>query len=124
MKLARWIFLAAAIYGLAVLIPGFFMEARFNAATPPAITHPEFYYGFYGCALAFQCAFLVIASDPIRYRPLMPVAMLEKLTFFAAALALYADGRMGLAGPFFGAMIDGALMILFAVAWLKTPRTA
>ena len=38
---------------------------------PPLITHPGFYYGFVGCALAWQVAFCFIATNPVRYRPLM-----------------------------------------------------
>jgi hypothetical protein len=30
----------------------------------PAITRPDFYFGFVGLGLAWQVAFLVIASDP------------------------------------------------------------
>jgi hypothetical protein len=39
---------------------------------PPAITHPEFYYGFVGVATTWQVTFLIIRRDPKRYRPLMP----------------------------------------------------
>jgi hypothetical protein len=40
MRLARWIFLIAGIYGVLVLLPGFFVEL---AGRPQA--QPEFYYG-------------------------------------------------------------------------------
>jgi hypothetical protein len=40
------VFLAAGIYGLIVLAPGFFGEKIVAEKMPPAITHPEFYYGF------------------------------------------------------------------------------
>ena len=46
--------------------------------TTPAITHPEFYYDFLSVALACQVAFLVIAADPIGFRPMMAVAIVEK----------------------------------------------
>lgn len=116
MKLARWIFLAAAIYGVLVLAPGFFAELGSGAA----IASPEWYYGFYGSALVWQIAFFVIASDPARFRLLMPVCVLEKLAFFATSIALAAAGRMELGGPFIGGMIDGVWMILFAIAWRAT----
>ena len=48
MKITRIIFALAAAWGFFALIPGLFGEASFNAAMPPAITHPEFYYGFHG----------------------------------------------------------------------------
>jgi len=65
MRPARWIFLIAGLYGVLVLVPGFFLEAQFRTSEPPAVTHAEFYYGFYGSALVWQLAFFVIASDPL-----------------------------------------------------------
>ena len=124
MKLARWIFLIAGLYGIAVLIPGLFMEAAFNAGNPPPVSHPEFYYGFYATALVWQFVFLLIAFDPARFRPLMAIAVLEKVSFFGPAMALYAQGRLAVGGPFYGAIIDGVLMVLFGVAWLGSRKTA
>lgn len=121
MKFARRVYLIAAIYGIVVLVPGFFMEREFGLAMPPAITHPEFYHGFYGSALVWQFAFLLIARDPVRYRALMPITMLEKLAFLLACLWLWGAGRLAIGGPFYGAMIDGVLMVLFLIAWMRTP---
>ena len=78
--MARWIFRIAAIYGLIALTPLYFLEARV-AAPAPLLAHPEHFYGFIGTALAAQVMFLVIASDPARYRPLMLAGVLEKLAF-------------------------------------------
>ena len=110
MKAARWIYLIAGIYGIAVLAPSFFIS-------PPEGARPEFYYGFLGLALVWQFGFILISRDPARFRPLMPITILEKLSFFATCIALYASGRMGVSGPFIGGMIDGVLMVLFAFAW-------
>ena len=46
MKLARWIFGIAGVYGILVIAPLYFMEARIGHDDPPAITHPEYFYGF------------------------------------------------------------------------------
>ena len=62
MKFARLIFGAAGIFGLVVIGPMYFLEDRIGSDTPPAITHPEFFYGFVGVVLAWQIAFLCIAS--------------------------------------------------------------
>jgi hypothetical protein len=78
MTFARWLFRIAGILGLLMLLPQYFMEERVGQMTPPAITHPELFYGFIGVALAWQVAFLVIAQDPARYRPFMIPAVLEK----------------------------------------------
>jgi len=48
MKFARVVFLVAGIYGLIVLLPQYFLEAKVGLDSPPPITHPEFYYGFIG----------------------------------------------------------------------------
>ena len=118
MKLARWIFVIAGLYGVLALTPAFFTATPAGAA-------PEFYYGFLGLALVWQFAFFLIASDPQRYRPLMLIAVLEKLSFFATCLALYAAGAMAMSPIFIGGMIDGVLMALFAFAWFITkPKPA
>jgi len=121
MKFARATYWLAAIYGILVLLPGFFLEYQFCRTSPPALTHPEFYYGFYGSALVWQFAFILIARDPVRYRPLMLVSVLEKAGFFFACLWLWSSGRLEMTGPFYGSLIDGLLMILFAIAWVRTP---
>lgn len=120
MKFARTTYLFAAIYGVLILLPGFFLEAQFSQTTPPALTHPEFYYGFYGSALVWQVAFFLISRDPARYRPLMLISVLEKASFFIACLVLWSSGRLDASGPFYGSLIDGVWMILFAIAWART----
>ena len=117
-KFARIVFRSAGIYGLLVLAPMYFLEKRIGADRPPAITHPEFYYGFVGAAIAFQIAFLTIAGDPQRFRALMPAAMVEKFTYLAALLALEAQGRVYPETMAFG-LIDGLLGILFAVSYAR-----
>jgi hypothetical protein len=119
MKFAKWVFVVAAVYGFVVLIPQYFMEERIGRDFPPPITHPEHFYGFVGVALAWQVAFLIIARDPARYRPLMWTAILEKVAFGTAAIVLYAQQRLAL--PTLGAgFIDLAFAALFFVAIRST----
>ena len=40
-RFASRVFRIAAIYGLIVLLPQYFMEGRIGRDTPPPITHPE-----------------------------------------------------------------------------------
>lgn len=123
MSSARRIFLIAGIYGLAVIVPPYFMEARIGQDYPPAITHPENYYGFLGVTLAWQIAYLVIASDPLRYRPLMLVAVFAKWSFVAAVAMLYWQGRV--AGPVLGfAAVDFVFGMLFLLAFRRVGRVA
>src|SRR5262245_55352144 len=81
MLFARWVFRIAGIYGLAVLVPQYSLEEQVSRDYPPPITHPEYFYGFLGVAVSWQVAFLLIAQDPARYRPLMIPAALEKAAF-------------------------------------------
>lgn len=122
MKFATWVFRIAGIYGLLVMAPQYFMEESIARDTPPAITHPEFFYGFIGVAVAWQLAFLTIASDPVRYRPMMLPAMVEKATFAIAAVVLFAQQRLSGVVLGFG-MLDGVLGVLFALAYWKTADT-
>lgn len=119
MRFARRVFLLAGIYGLAVLVPQYFLEARIGRDMPPEITHPEFYYGFVGVALAWQVLYLLVASDPLRYRPVMLVGVLAKCSFFAAVLVLVLLGRTAM--PMLAAAsIDLLLAAFFVVAYFKT----
>jgi hypothetical protein len=122
MKFARLVFLIAGVYGVIALPPQYFLEEQLGRDYPPAVTHPEFYYGFVGVTLAWQVAFLVIASDPARYRPLMLPAVLEKAGFAVAIPVLYLNERvypvfLGFAG------IDFVLGVLFLVAYVRLRGT-
>jgi hypothetical protein len=119
MKFARLIFGAAGIFGVMVIGPMYFLEDRIAQDTPPPITHPEFFYGFVGLALAWQIAFLCIAVDPVRYRLLMVPSMLEKFTFAIAVGILVFKNRAPASVAGF-ACVDLALGILFVIAYLKT----
>ena len=123
MKFAKIVFLIAGVYGLIVLLPLYFMEAQTGRDYPPPITHPEYYYGFIGVAVAWQLAFLVLSRDPVRYRPLMLPSIVEKASFGIAVAILYLQHRVS--SFMFGvAMVDSLLGVLFIVAFLKTAKTA
>jgi hypothetical protein len=121
MKFAKRVFLIAGIYGLIVLVPLYFLEEKTGRDFPPAITHPEYYYGFIGVAVAWQVLFLILAMDPRRYRPMMIPAILEKASFGIPVTFLFAQGRV----PFLmliTAVPDLILGVLFAIAYVKTVR--
>lgn len=120
-RFARRTYRIAALYGLVTLLPHYALEQRIGQDAPPPITHPEYFYGFIGVALVWQFAFLLIARDPIRYRALMPVTWLEKLSFGVAALVLWALGRTSAPTAIAGG-IDLVLAAAFATAFARTPR--
>ncbi len=100
------------------LTPVFFLYARIGISSPPAITHPEYYYGFLCVAFAWQIAFLLIARDSSRHRPVMLAAILEKLSFGLFSVGLFAAGRSD-AGQLFFAGVDLILGVLFIIAFRK-----
>ena len=112
-------FLVAGIYGLIVLLPQFFLERKIGVDTPPPITHPEFFYGFICVAVAWQVLFLIVSRDPIRFRPMMIPAMLEKIGFPIAVALLYLQGRVS-PTIFIPASLDLVLLLLFIAAYRKT----
>jgi hypothetical protein len=119
MTFARRVFTVAWVYGFLSLVPMYFMEDWYMERVPPALTHPEFYYGFIGVALAWQVLFVLIARDPARLRPAMLPAVLEKLGWGIAVPVLVLQGRTS---SFFvpAAVIDLVLGVLFVLAWRKT----
>ena len=119
MRFAKVVFYVAGIYGLLNLVPQYFMEEKFGADFPPPISHPEFYYGFLGVAVAWQVLFLMIARDPTRLRPAMLPGVLEKLSFGIATLVLYVEGRMPGMVLVFG-VIDLIFAGLFVAAYRAT----
>jgi hypothetical protein len=117
---ARWIFAAAGVYGLVLLIPFLFLEHRL-AAPAAELAHPEYFYGFALVAIACQVLFLLIGRDPVRLRAAMIPAVIEKWPFAVMVFVLWSQGRVQL--PVVGfACVDLIWGALFAIAWLRTPK--
>jgi len=119
MKFAARVFNVAALYGLIVLVPQYFLAEKAGRDFPPPLTHLEYYFGFIGIAIAWQLVFLVIAREPVRYRPLMLVAVVEKLAFGVPALVLYAQGRLS-EQLLAAGVIDLTLGTLFVISYIRT----
>ena len=121
MTFAKWVFRIAGLYGLLITFPLYFAEDRVGHDFPPAITHPDLFYGFIGVVIAWQIAFLIIGQQPDRYRPLMLAAVVEKFTYGMATLVLFSSHRVP--APVFGlGMVDVVLGVLFIGAFWKTRR--
>ena len=121
MKFAKWVYRTAGIYGLLVLAPLLFLEHTVSQTSPPAITHPEYYYGFAITGVAWQVAFLVISNYPQRIRPLMPVTWLEK-TWGLIAIILYLQNRISLQVLALG-LIDLLFAAFFVSAYFTTTQS-
>jgi hypothetical protein len=118
-RFAKIVFLVAGVWGFLVLTPLYFMKDVIGRGYPPPITHPDFYYGFIGVALVWQLAFLLIASDPARFRPMMIPAILEKFGYVATLLTLHLQGQLP-PGAVMVAAPDFVLGLLFVAAFVKT----
>ena len=123
MKFAKVVFVGAGIWGIAILTPLYFLFDAIGSQHASPITYPQFYYGFTAVAMAWQFAFLVIGSDPVRFRLMMIPSMAEKLIFGLTMGLLYGQGRISFTDllPVFP---DLLLCALFAVAFAKTSESA
>ena len=119
MKFARNVFLGAGVWGIAILTPLYFLFDTIGSRSGAPITYPQFYYGFVGVALAWQFVFLVIGSDPIRYRAMMIPSIAEKIIYGLSMGTLYVQGRIG-ATDVVPIVPDLLLCALFGVAFVKT----
>jgi hypothetical protein len=120
MKFAKVVFRIAGIWGLLIITPLYFIFDLIGRKDPPPITHPGFYYGFVGVAFVWQIAFLIISTDPVRFRPLMIAAILEKVAYSIPLLILISQKRTSPNDLVF-AGIDLLLCFLFVAAYLRTP---
>jgi hypothetical protein len=119
MKFAKIVFWIAGIWGVCILSPLYFMFDVISRQDPPPITHPAFYFGFVGAGLAWQIAFLIVATSPTRFRPLMIAGVIEKFSYAAALGVLYLQRRLHPSDLAFG-VVDLIFGMLFVVAFLKT----
>ena len=124
MKFAKVVYYIAGSYGGLVILMGYLSESWVARSHPPAVTHPEYFYGFMGVALAWQVAFLVIAGDPLRYRGMMIPSMIEKLSYGVAVVVLYQLQRIDRTIFLLGSL-DWIFLFAFIAAYFATrPRAS
>jgi hypothetical protein len=116
---ARIVFVVAGIWGIVVLTPFYWLVDVTGRRYDPPTAYPHFFYGFLAVALAWQIAFLVIGSNPARFRALMIPAMLEKFGYVATLAVLYGHGRITSVDAR-ASVPDGLLGLLFILAFVKT----
>ena len=113
-RFTRRVMIGAAIYG--------FIGAATLYLTDAPDPHRLLYFAFAGIALVFQGVFLVIARDPRRFAPLLPLCVFEKVSFGIPALAFAARGQAE-ASMALGGAVDLLLAVLFVIAWRKMAAT-
>jgi len=119
MRFARIVFVGAGIWGLAVLTPLYWLIDITGRRYPAPVDYPHFFYGFLSVAMAWQIAFLVIGSDPVRFRPLMLVGVVEKLGHVFGVLAMYRQARITTLDAQ-GAIPDLVLALAFVAAFVAS----
>ncbi len=82
---------------------------------------PEIYYGFAGVGLAWQAVFVLIANDPIRYRPVMLIAAMGEKFLFAGTLLVLLIRHIARPHWIPPAVIDFTFGVLFIAAYVVTP---
>jgi hypothetical protein len=119
MRFAKIVFYVAGAWGIAVLTPMYFLFDMIGRQGGAPITYPQFFYGFLSVAMAWQFAFLVIGSNPARFRLMMIPGMLEKFGHVAGMSVLYFQARISTT-DIITAVPDLLLGVLFTIAFVKT----
>jgi len=119
MKFAKVVFVCAGIWGIGVLTPLYWLVDVSGRRYGVPMEYPQFYYGFLSVAMAWQIAFLIIGSNPARFRVLMIPGMLEKLGYVVGLAVLYQQARVTWADAQ-AAVPDFVLAILMMLAFVKT----
>src|SRR5262245_22573000 len=119
MRFARIEFVAAGLWGIAILSVVLLLREAIAAQHSSPIADPEFFYGFLAVTFAWQIAFLVIGSNPSRFRLMMIPGALEKFGYMLIVGGLYWTDRItgtdaALVTP------DLAWGVLFMIAFAKT----
>jgi len=119
MNFAKVVFVGAGMWGIGVLTPLYWLVDVSGRRYGVPTEYPQFYYGFLSVAMAWQIAFLIIGSNPARFRMLMIPGMLEKLGYVVPLVVLYQQARVTWADAQ-AAVPDFALAILMMLAFVKT----
>lgn len=123
MKFAKFVFIGAGIWGISVLTPLYWLVDITGRRYAPPHDYPQFFSGFIAVALVWQIAFLMIGTNPARFRPLMIAAMLEKFSYVLTLIVFYGQSRIP-SIDFQPAIPDGLIGLLFAVAFWATRDAA
>jgi hypothetical protein len=118
-RFAKTVFVIAGIWGIVVLTPLYWLVDVTGRHYHPPMDYPQFFYGFFSVAMAWQIAFLIIGSNPARFRSLMIPSMLEKFGYVLTLAWLYGQARISTQDAQ-AAVPDLLLGVLFVVAFTKT----
>jgi hypothetical protein len=118
-RLARLVFAAAGIWGVLITLPLYLLVDFIGRKSPPAMNHTEFYYGFVDITVAWQFAFLLIAKDPLRFRPMMLPSIFEKISYVLSILLLFTEHQLSVSQSVL-AVPDLLWAALFIISFIRT----
>ena len=65
--------------------------------------------------------FIIIAGDPVRFRPIMLIAILEKFVYTVPVILLYLQHRVP-QNVLLPSLVDPVFGVLFIISYFKTGR--
>src|SRR5215813_6586786 len=103
MKFARMVFAIGAGFGVVATLRLYFVQGTY------------LFYGLIAAVAAWQVVCFMISWDPLRFRPLMIPAVLEKLLWTITLATFYLHGELK-TGEFAGGVLPhGLLGLLFVL---------
>ena len=120
MRFAKFVFIGAGIWGIVVIAPLYFLLDISGREYVFPASYPHFFYGFLVVTTAWQIVFLLIGSNPVRFRPVMIPSIVEKLGYVVAVAVLHGSGYISNAEAITAAP-DLLLGVLFIAAFVKAP---
>lgn len=122
MKFSKIVFTAAGVWGFVILTPLYFLHDTVATARGGPVSYPEL-FGFLAITVAWQSAFLVIASNPARYRLMMLPAIAEKFLWVITMTVLLQQGRVQ-SQDMLPVIPDAILGVLFTISARKMATVA
>jgi hypothetical protein len=81
---------------------------------------PYYYYGSIGPIIAWQIVFMLIATNPAKFRVIMIPAMLEKLIWIGTIVYFHLHGQVTAKELTANLLTHGVLGTLFVIAFFRT----
>lgn len=112
MKFARWVLVIAGAIGMLSLFPMYFKER----SLAPSLLYPEFYYSVISTKVLLQILYIHISNDPVRFRPVIFVGSLIKLSASLTLLSLIYFDRT-ITFWLYPAIVELIFAILFLISF-------
>jgi hypothetical protein len=120
---ARWLFGSAALYNIGGAVGFLFLRPWTEPLLdldPVAGTNLPTLYLCCGFVILFGCVYILLAHDPVRYRPYIPLAVLGKLLAIVSFVVPWMGGQVS--WPLVATIAaDPAYVVLFLLFLRSVP---